>query len=334
VRSRAIALVLPLTLIAAATPRAGAQQPTARALTETWPEIVKVDGIEILHVQKGVYMLVGGGANVTVQVGEEGVTLVDSGAPGQGEKIVAAVRHLTKKPLRYLVNTSADADNVGGNGAMVKAAGGTNGAAGNGGGTANTGILIMSHEKALNRMMKGTPAFPALTGDALPESSFFTPKKDFYANGEAVQILYQPKAHTDGDVIVFFRGSDVISTGEVFRTDGYPVIDVAKGGTLQGELDALNTILDITVPERNQIGGTRVIPGHGRVCNEADVLEYRDMLTIIRDRVRDMVKKNMTLEQVKAAKPMLEYDGIYGTRKEWTGAMFLETVYKELAKQP
>ena len=327
-RPRAFALVLPLTLIAAATPRASAQQPTARALTETWPEIVKVDGIEILHVQKGVYMLVGGGANVTVQIGDEGVTLVDSGAPGQGEKIVAAVRHLTKKPLRYLVNTSADADNVGGNGAMVKAAGGTNGAAGNGGGTANTGILIMSHEKALNRMMKGTPAFPALTGDALPESSFFTPKKDFYANGEAVQILYQPMAHSDGDVMVFFRGSDVISTGDIFRTDSYPVIEA--GGTLQGELDALNTILDITVPERNQIGGTRVIPGHGRICNEADVLEYRDMLTIIRDRVRDMVKKDMTLEQVKAAKPMLEYDGIYGTRKDWTGAMFLETAYKEI----
>jgi cyclase len=331
VRPGSLAVVLVLAFAAAATPRAGAQQPTARALTEPWPEIVQIDGIEILHVQKGVYMLVGGGANITVQIGEEGVTFVDSGAPGHGEKIVAAVRHLTKKPLRYLVNTSADADNVGGNGSVVKAAGGTNGPGGNGGaGGANTGILVMSHENALNRMMKGTPAFPALTGDALPESSFFTPKKDFYANGEAVQILYQPKAHTDGDVIEFFRGSDVISTGEVFRTDGYPVIDVAKGGTLQGELDALNTILDITVPERNQIGGTRVIPGHGRVCNEADVLEYRDMLTIIRDRVRDMVKKNMTLEQVKAAKPMLEYDGIYGTRKEWTGAMFLETVYQQI----
>ena len=328
-RARPIALALGLALAAAATPRAGAQLPTARALTEPWPEIVKVDGIEILHVQKGVYMLVGGGANVTAQIGEEGVTLVDSGAPGQGEKIVAAVRHLTKKPLRYLVNTSADPDNVGGNGAIVKAAGGTSGPA-NGGGAANSGVLVISHENALNRMMKGTPAFPAMTGDALPASSFFTPRKEFYANGEAVQILHQPKAHTDGNVIAFFRGSDVVSTGDIFRTDGYPVIEA--GGTLQGELDALNTILDITVPERNQMGGTRVVPGHGRICNEADVLEYRDMLTIIRDRVRDMVKKNMTLEQVKAAKPMLEYDGLYGTRKEWTGAMFLEAAYKELVR--
>ena len=328
-RSRRLAIVAGLALAAAAAPHLVAQQPTGRALAEPWPEIVKVDGIEILHVQRGVYMLVGGGTNVTAQVGDEGVTLVDAGGPAQGEKIVAAVRRLTKKPLRYLVNTSADAGSVGGNDAIVKAAGGTSGPAS---GAPNSGVMVISHEKALNRMMKGTPGFAALIGDALPGSSFFTPKKDFYANGEAVQLLYQPQAHSDGDVMVFFRGSDVISTGDVFRTDSYPVIDTAKGGTLQGELNALNTILDITVPERNQMGGTRVIPGHGRICNEADVLEYRDMLTIIRDRVRDMVRKNMTLEQVKAARPTLEYDGIYGTHKEWTGAMLIETVYAELAR--
>ena len=179
----------------------------------------------------------------------------------------------------------------------------------------------------------GSKALPKMTGDALPASTFFTPHKDFYSNGEAVQLLYQPNAHTDGDVIVFFRGSDVVSAGDVFRTDGYPVIDAANGGTIQGELDALNVILDITVPERNQMGGTRVIPGHGRICNEADVLEYRDMLTIIRDRVRDMVKKNLTLPQVKAAHPALEYDGLYGTRKEWTGDMFLEAVYRDLSRK-
>ncbi len=134
-------------------------------------------------------------------------------------------------------------------------------------------------------------------------------------------------------MIVFFRGSDVVSTGDLFRTDSYPVIDAAKGGTIQGELNALNMILDITVPERNQMGGTRVVPGHGRVCNEADVLEYRDMLTIIRDRVRDMAKKGMTLPQVKAAHPTLEYDGIYGTRKDWTAEMFLEAVYRELSQK-
>lgn len=146
-----------------------------------------------------------------------------------------------------------------------------------------------------------------------------------------MQVLYQPKAHTDGDVLVFFRGSDVVSTGDIFRTDRYPVIDRARGGSIQGELDALNAILDITVPERNQMGGTRVVPGHGRICNEAEVLEYRDMLTIIRDRVRDMIRMNMSLAQVKAARPALEYDGLYGSQQEWTGETFLESLYGDLA---
>ena len=156
---------------------------------------------------------------------------MDAGGPGQGEKIVAAVRRLTKKPLRYLVNTSADAGSVGGNDAIVKAAGGTSGPAS---GAPNSGVMVISHEKALNRMMKGTPGFAALTGDALPGSSFFTPEKDFYANGEAVQLLYQPQAHSDGDVMVFFRGSDVISTGDIFRTDSYPVIDTREGRNAPG----------------------------------------------------------------------------------------------------
>src|SRR4051794_10709944 len=173
---RLVAIAAGLALAASA-PHLDAQQPTARALTEPWPEIVKVDGIEIVHVQRGVYMLVGGGANVTAQIGEEGVTLVDSGGPARGENIIAAVRRLTRKPLRYLVNTSADAGSVGGNSAVVRAAGGVSGVAGTAGGGANTGILVISHEKALNRMMKGTPGFAALTGDALPASSFFTPKK-------------------------------------------------------------------------------------------------------------------------------------------------------------
>jgi glyoxylase-like metal-dependent hydrolase (beta-lactamase superfamily II) len=146
-----------------------------------------------------------------------------------------------------------------------------------------------------------------------------------------VQALHQPHAHTDGDVIVFFRGSDVVSTGEIFRTDSYPVIDRSRGGSIQGELNALNNILDITIPERNQMGGTRVIPGHGRICNEADVLEYRDMLTIIRNRVRAMIEKKMTLAQIKEAHPTLEYDGIYGTHTDLTGDMFLDVLYKDLS---
>jgi cyclase len=325
-----ISVAFLIATISAALPALAQQVPTITALRAEWPEIVKVDGIEILHVQKNIYMLVGGGANVTVQIGDEGVLIVDSGGIGNADRIVAATRHLTRKPLRYLIDTSSDPDHAGDNAGIVKAAGGVSGVNGPPGHPPNAGILTIAHDIALNRMVDGSSGMAPLKGEAVPVSSFSEARKDFYANGEAVQVLHQPHAHTDGDVIVFFRGSDVVSAGEVFRTDSYPVIDLSRGGSIQGELNALNNILDITIPERNQMGGTRVVPGHGRICNEADVLEYRDMLTIIRNRVRAMIEQKMTMAQIKAAHPSLEYDGIYGTHKDLTGDMFLEVVYKDL----
>ncbi len=316
----------------AAIPAPAQQAPMITALTAEWPEPLIVDGIEILHVQKNVYMLVGGGANVTVQIGDGGAMLVDAGIADQADKVLAAIRRLTHKPLRYLVSTSADADKIGGNTGIIQAAGGPTGiVAGAVGRPANAGILTIAHENAANRMRDGVPGLAPQSGDSVPVSTFFTPRKDFYANGEPVEVLFQPHAHTDGDVIVFFRGSDVISAGDVFRTDGYPVIDTARGGTIDGVIGALNAILSITIPERNQMGGTRVIPGHGRISNESEVVDYRDMLTIVRDRVRDMVKKNMTMAQMKAAHPTLEYDGVYST-KSLSGDMFVETIYNEFAK--
>jgi cyclase len=319
------------------------QSPVARALTEPWPRTEKIDGIEILPVLKHVYMLAGAGANVTVQIGDEGVTLVDAGNTARTDALLAAVRHLTSKPLRYLVDTGPDVDHVGGNAAVVKAAGGIlgggTGGAGGGGGRGNiapnqnVGIMTVSSENASNRLSRGGAGLPAMTGDAIPFSTFFTRRKDLYMNGEPIELRWQPAAHTDGDIFVFFRGSDVVCVGDVYLPDSYPHIDLARGGSVQGEIDALNAIIDITVPERNQMGGTRVVPGHGRLANEADVVEYRNMTTIVRDRVRDMVKKGMTVAQVKAARPTLEYDGIYGADKSWTGEMFVETVYRDLSQK-
>ena len=323
--------------VAASAAILSAQQPPAvRALTEPWPATEKIEGIEIVPVLKHVYMLVGAGANVTAQIGDQGVTLVDAGSAGRTEALLAAVRHLTSKPIRYLVDTGPDADHVGGTAALVKAAGGILGGAaagvgdGRGGGAPNqnVGILTVSHENASNRLSRGGAA-----GDAIPASTFFTRRKDLYMNGEPIELRWQPAAHTDGDVFVFFRGSDVVSVGDVYLPDGYPHIDLTRGGSVQGEIDALNAIIDITVPERNQMGGTRVVPGHGRLANEADVVEYRNMMTIVRDRVRDMVKKGMTVGQVKAARPTLEYDGVYGTDKSWTGEMFVETLYRDLSQK-
>ena len=332
-------IIIAIAIMASVAALRAQQQPLARALSEPWLETVKVQGVELLPVRKNVFMLVGAGGNVTMQLGDEGVLLVDSGAPGRSAALLAAIKQLSHRPLRYLINTAADAEHVGGNGEIVKAAGGISsgvpagGAAGGRGGAVarneNVGIRTMSTENAANRMMAMTPP---LTGDAVPDSTFFTARKDIYANGEGIELLAQPSAYTDGDLFVYFRGSDVVSAGDIYRPDGYPRLDGSHGGSIQGELDALTTLIEIAIPERNQMGGTLVVPGHGRLSNEADVVEYRDMLTIIRDRVQDMVKKGLSLQQIRAAKPALEYDGLYGTDKSWTGDMFLEAVYRDLTR--
>ena len=313
-----------------------AQQPvTTVPLTPPAPPVI-VDGLEILPVQGNVHMVVGAGSNVAVQIGDEGAFVVDSGGSGHGERLLAAVSRLTNRPIRFLVNTNADGDHIAGNDVIVKSQRGTRGPQpGGGGGGAqgqNIGVVTVAHENAFNRMSTGSQGVPPLTGDALPASTFFTPRKDLFSNGEPVQLISQPTAHTDGDILVFFRKSDVVATGDVFVTTSYPVIDTARGGSVQGVIDALNAIIELTVPERNQMGGTRVIPGHGRICNEADVVDYRDMVTIIRDRVQEMAKRGMTVQQIKAARPSLEYDGLYGaTTGNWTTDMFLETVYREIS---
>ena len=296
-----------------------------------------VDGIEILPVQGQVYMLAGGGANVTAQIGDDGVLLVDAGGSAQSGRIIAAVRRLTNKPIRYLVNTNADPDHAGGNGAVVAAGGGLRGprpqqVGGDRSPWQNHGIMTVAHENAANRMTAGAPGVPALTGDAVPESTFFTAKKAFFANHEPIEVLWQRAAHTDGDVVVFFRKSDVVSAGDIFLTTTYPAIDREHGGSLQGIIDGLNALVDIMIPERNQMGGTRVVPGHGHLGNQSDVVEYRDMLTIIKDRFRELAAKGMTLAQIKAAKPTLEYDGLYGAASgPWTTDMVYDAVYREVA---
>jgi len=326
--------LIPLLAAAALVAAVHAQQPVALVPLDPPPPPIMVDGLEVLSVQGQVFMVTGAGVNVTLQVGAEGVLVVDSGATGQTDKLLAAIARVTTRPVRFLVNTNADPDHVAGNRGIVQAQGGVRGPrpGGVGGGNPlgqNAGVMTMSHENAYNRMSTPNGSFPALTGEGLPESTFFTPRKEFFSNGEPVQLYSQPSAHTDGDILVFFRKSDVVSTGDVFVTTSYPVIDTARGGTIDGVISALNNVLDLTVPERNQMGGTRVVPGHGRICNEADVVDYRDMVTIVRDRVQAMVKKGMTLAQIKMARPSLEYDGLYGAASgAGTTDMFLDAVYR------
>jgi glyoxylase-like metal-dependent hydrolase (beta-lactamase superfamily II) len=276
------------------------------------------DEIHVLPVQGSIYMLVGPGGNITAQAGSDGVLLVDTLPAALAPKIAAELKKLTSKPLRYIIDTSGSPDRVSGN--AVLAAMGAPGASPDFGPRAT----IIAHSNVMNRMTAPVgKQLPPLTD--VPNDEYSTPTKDLWFNGEPVIIFHEPQAHSDGDSIVLFRRSDVISAGDIFTPDRYPFIDLARGGSIQGELDALNHLLHLTVPERLQDGGTRVIPGHGRLCNEADVVEYRDMATIIRDRIQDMVKRGLTLEQVKAARPTLDYDTQYGS-----GEAFIEEVYKSL----
>ncbi len=313
--------------VAAADARAAAPRATASVLPIR-------DEVEILHVQGRIYMLVAGSTNVTAHVGEQGVLLVDTGEAHMSDALLAAIRTLSSAPIRYIVNTSAGGDRVGGNAPL--AAAGLNLAAVNAPG--NFGIPsaaapIIAHENVLRRMSAPTGQQSPFPFGAWPNSTFASRKKTLHLNGEGIELLHQPAAQGDGDVIVYFRGSDVISTGNVFSTTSYPVVDVDNGGTVQGVIDALNRIIDVTIPRFNQQGGTRVVPGRGRICNEADLVEYRDMVTIIRDRIRGMATQGMTLEQVKAARPTIDYDGVYGAMSgRWTTDMFIEAVYRTVSE--
>jgi len=287
--------------------------------------------VHVLPVQGNVYMLVGaGGGNITLQAGDDGVLLVDTSIEALTDKVLKAVRSVSTKPIRYILNTHVHPDHVGGNAGLARQ--GAVIAGGNMGLNSYNGAAVVAHENVLARMSAPTGQQAPFPQAALPTDTYFTKKKDLFFNGEAIEILHEPSAHTDGDSIVFFRRSDVVSAGDVFVTTTYPVIDLDRGGNIQGVLGALNHILDITVPREKQEGGTYVIPGHGRLGDEADVLEYRDMLTIVRDRIQDLVTNGMTLEQVKAAHPTLDYDGIYAKNASaYSPDMFVETVFKSLS---
>lgn len=273
----------------------------------------------LLPVQGNTYMLAGAGGNTTLQVGKDGVLVVDTQYAEMAPKILSEIRKLSDKPIVWMVNTHIDQDHSGGNAALAKLGRGP-----------GPRPRIIAHENVLNRMTLRVPNQPPVPDEALPNDEYGTPQKDLFFNGEAVVIYHMPRAHTDGDSIVFFRRSDVVSVGDIFTPDQWPAIDLARGGSVEGTLDALNYILTLTVPERYQDGGTLVVPGHGRISNEADVVEYRNMLTIVRDRVQDLLKKGMTLEQVKAARPARDYETEYSERGQWTKDMFVEAVYRSL----
>ena len=298
------------------------------------------DGLEILEVRSNFFVIAGAGGNVGVQVGDDGVVVVDAGSAASASAVIAAITRITSKPIRYVIDTGPDADHVGGNEALSKA-GETLFPSNRIGGQQRdfTGPVaaILATEGVLQRMSAPSGSAPAYPAGAWPTETFHYARKYMYMNGEAIEVLHQPAAHTDSDAFVFFRRSDVVAAGDVLDTRQFPVIDVERGGSIQGTIAALNRLSELAIPSGpivSREAGTIVIPGHGRLYDQYDVIEYRDMVTIVHDRVRDLVAAGRSLEQVKAAEPAKGYAGRYGNAGgAWTAGHFVEAVYKSLVKE-
>ena len=344
--------------------------PASKAIADQSPR----DGeVHVMPVQGNVYLLVADGTNITASVGPEGVALVNTGPAAMSDKVLAAVEQLATtvvastrpnqcfgatcpgawgwsspfiftainspgpvRPIRYIVNTSAAAEAFGGNAKLAPAGSGFR--AGGVGGVVDAveGAPVIAHENVLTRLSAPAGKTPAAPMASWPTVTYFDEFYKFpaYFNGEGVTVYHEPAATTDGDSIVQFRHSEVISAGNLFSTVSYPVIDLAKGGSVQGTIKGLNHILDLSFAEYRSQGGTWIVPGHGRLSDTADVASYRNMLVMIRDRVQDAIDKGMTLAQVKAAKLSLDFDGRYGaTTGPWTTDMFIEAVYRSLQEK-
>jgi glyoxylase-like metal-dependent hydrolase (beta-lactamase superfamily II) len=290
--------------------------------------------VHVLPVRGRVYMLVGAGGNITVQAGSDGVLLVDAGTAAMTDKVLAAVRTISPRPLRYIINTNEREVFTGGNDKLA-AAGSTirfrvatdprvSDALG------KDRASVISYLTVFERMSAPTGKVAPRPEEAWPDNTYSTPQKKLSFNDEAILILHQPST-TDGNSFVHFRTDDVVSAGDVLDLTSYPFIDVNAGGSIQAVVDSLNRLIDITIPNRKSEAGTLVIPGRGRLADQPDVAYYREMMAIVRDRVQDMIKRGLTLAQVKAARPTRDWDPRYGKDTgPWTTDMFVEAAYRSL----
>jgi cyclase len=274
-------------------------------------------------------MLAGAGGNITVQTGNDGILLVDTGSAAMSEKVMKALKRVSNGQVTFIINTDDRSDHVGGNELFA-----TTGQPLAIGRAAQANAMIIAFDTILDRMSTPTGESPAVPEKAWPNDPYSGPLKTLHFNGDGVEIHHLPGT-TDGNSVVLFRHADVISAGDIFDITEYPIIDLKSGGSLQAVIDALNRLKVMAIPGEHQEGGTMIIPGHGRVCDEADLALYQEMVTIVRDRLQDMISRGMTLEQIKAAKPTEDYDPIYGKNEGgWTTDMFIEAAYKSLTSKP
>ena len=315
---RALLIALAATLCAIPSPpRAGAQERAPGA-----------GAIESIQVRPNVYVIFGAGSNIVMHVGEDGIILIDSGSAAMAEQVGLEIKRITTAPIRLIINTSADADHLGGNERIAREGANLNANA------LTSGAGILAHENVLNRVSAPTGQQAPYPESIWPTETYISKSKSMYVNDDGMQVIHQPAAHSDGDSIVFFRRADVIATGDIIDLRRFPVISESSGGTIQGELDALNGLVELAIPPMPFVykqGRTFLVPGHGPIADHADLVDYRDMVTIIRDRIKSMIEKGLTLEQVKAANPAQGYRSRYGSDSgPWTTDMFVEAVYRSL----
>jgi cyclase len=278
--------------------------------------------VQVTPVQGSVYMLVGAGGNVTVQVGDDGVLVVDTQFEPMAPKILEAIRTLSDQPIRYIINTHVHGDHSGGNEALAMS---------------GSGATIVGHENVLSVMSAPATGIPIedrfRAERGLWPTETYTDRMTLSFNGEEIEIVHIPTAHSTGDSLVFFRGSRVIAGGDIFAISRYPIFDFDGGGRLSGMIEGLNQIIAFAAPTSTR-GRTYVVPGHGRLTDREDVVKYRDMTLVLRDRVLDLVSEGLTLEEVQAARPTWDYEPLYGSLTG-LGATdsFVEDLYRSLTEE-
>jgi glyoxylase-like metal-dependent hydrolase (beta-lactamase superfamily II) len=316
---------------------------SAHPRAQARPQSPPAGDIETVQLRPNVYMLVGAGANVVAHVGWMGVVLVDTGTASMSDRLLAAVQRITDQKIRFIINTTSSAEHVGGNAALARAGrtllrynvAGTGGFAGNDFQTNRGAAGIMAQENVLTRMSATVGDKPAFPGEGWPTEPFTGVRvKSLYLNGDGLQIFHQPNAHSDGDSIVIFRKADVIASGPIVDLRSFPVIDLERGGSIGGLVTALNNLVEMAIPPAPlnwHEDRTFIVPAYGRAMDQADVVEYRDMVVVIRDRIQDLMKKGMTLEQIIKADPAKGYRRQYGADAgRWTTSMFITAIYRGL----
>lgn len=267
--------------------------------------------IETVMVADGVFMLIGDGGNIGVSVGEDGVLLVDSLMAPQYEKVKAAVAKIDGDSVRFVINTHFHFDHSGGNELLQK-----------------DGAVILGHENARKRMEEEwshwffdykIPPFPE---NALPAATF-TDTATIHINGDEIHAIHLEDAHTDTDIVVYFRKANVVHTGDICFAGGYPFIDVPHGGSTDGYISALGSLIDMI--DEN----TKVIPGHGPISSRAGLQAYRDMMVTVRDRISHYVEEGKRIDEVLELKPTADFDDAFS--KQMTAEAFIRIVYDDIS---